>query len=182
MVKKKRVKKPSSKNKKNIKKVIKNNKNNKKNNKTIIKKNKNDKNNKIDKKKKNGFPKQRLTRAQTLADWLTLFAGSWKFIIGFFVFLGVWMLLNVYMIVNAWDSYPFILLNLVLSCLAAVQAPVILMSQNRAAERDRHKAELDYVVNRKAEREVANMQKDLDDIKSMIKFVHKVHKDKHRHK
>ena len=67
------------------------------------------------------------------------------------------------------DPYPFILLNLVLSCLAAIQAPVILMSQNRQAERDRIKAERDYMVNRKAEREVENIQRELDEIKRLIR-------------
>jgi len=71
--------------------------------------------------------------------------------------------------VQKWDPYPFILLNLTLSCIAAIQAPLILMSQNRTTERDRIKAERDYLVNRKAEREVEDMQRDLDEIKKMIK-------------
>lgn len=149
------------------------------------KKNKNNKNNNKNSdslngnhcKKINGVPRQRLTLGQRLADVITLFAGSWTFIIIFFSFLALWMLVNLAVMIKHWDPYPFILLNLVLSCLAAVQAPVILMSQNRAAERDRHKAEMDYIVNRKAEREVTNMQRDLDEIKNMIKFVHKVYKD-----
>jgi uncharacterized membrane protein len=69
------------------------------------------------------------------------------------------MLVNVYAWINTWDPYPFILLNLVLSCLAAIQAPVILMSQNRAAQRDRLRAEYDYSVNRKAEREIQKIGK-----------------------
>lgn len=86
------------------------------------------------------------------ADSLAKGAGSWYFIIGFLVFLGIWMAVNVYAWVGEWDPYPFILLNLVLSCLAALQAPVILMSQNRQAQKDRMKMEYDYKVNRKAER------------------------------
>lgn len=121
--------------------------------------------------------KPKLTTGQILADKLTYYAGSWAFIIGFGVFLAIWILANVYLALITWDPYPFILLNLVLSCLAAIQAPVILMSQNRAAERDRQKAERDYYVNRKAEREIANMQKDLDEIKDFIKIIHKVQKD-----
>lgn len=88
------------------------------------------------------------------ADALAMWAGSWVFIIGFFVFLGIWMVVNVYAWVGEWDPYPFILLNLVLSCIAALQAPVILMSQNRQAQKDRVKMEYDYKVNRKAERMV----------------------------
>ena len=68
-----------------------------------------------------------------------------------------------------WDPYPFILLNLFLSCLATFQAPIILMSQNRQTERDRATAKYDYAVNRKAEREIQDMQKDLDEIKRMIR-------------
>lgn len=163
MVKKKSVKKAKADSKKSKKKT---NKSSKKNNKH--------------KKKKNGFPKQRLTTGQKLSDKLTLFAGSWTFIIIFFVFLGIWMTANIVFLIRPWDPYPFILLNLVLSCLAAVQAPIILMSQNRAAERDRHRAELDYVVNRKSEREVANMQRDLDDIKLMIKYLHSSYKNRYK--
>jgi len=86
------------------------------------------------------------------ADYLATWAGSWGFIIGFLVFLCIWMVVNVYAWVGEWDPYPFILLNLVLSCVAALQAPVILMSQNRQAQKDRVKFEYDYKVNRKAER------------------------------
>lgn len=99
------------------------------------------------------------TRGQKAADKLTTWAGSWTFIISFLVFLVIWMIINVYAWIETWDPYPFILLNLVLSCLAALQAPVILMSQNRAAERDRQRAEYDYAVNRKAEREIQELKK-----------------------
>jgi uncharacterized membrane protein len=105
---------------------------------------------------------------QKAADKITKWAGSWTFIGGFFIFLVIWMAINVYMIVNVWDPYPFILLNLVLSCLAAIQAPIILMSQNRAADRDRAKAERDYAINRKSEREVELIKKDLDHIKKKL--------------
>ncbi|MCH7850860.1 MAG: DUF1003 domain-containing protein, partial [Nanoarchaeota archaeon] len=87
------------------------------------------------------------------ADNLAKHAGSWTFIITFLGFLVVWMILNTVMVIfGIWDLYPFILLNLVLSCLAALQAPVILMSQNRQADKDRIKVEYDYKVNRKAEK------------------------------
>ena len=109
-----------------------------------------------------------LTTGQRAADNLAMFAGSWTFIAIFFVILAIWMAVNSLVVIRHWDPYPFILLNLVLSCLAAIQAPVILMSQNRAADRDRVQADLDYEVNFKAESEIEDMQKDLDEIKKLI--------------
>ena len=104
------------------------------------------------------------------SDALSKYAGSWGFIIGFFIFLAIWMAINSYYIIwKKWDPYPFILLNLALSCLAAIQAPIILMSQNRQTERDRFKAERDHYINRKAERENIVMQRDLSQIKRMIR-------------
>ena len=103
---------------------------------------------------KKPFMSQKLTFGQKAADALAKWAGSWTFIISFFIFLGLWMTMNLFMWVKQWDPYPFILLNLVLSCLAAVQAPIILMSQNREAQRDRQRAEYDYAVNRKAEKQI----------------------------
>lgn len=91
------------------------------------------------------------------ADNLAKYAGSWTFIIGFLIFLVIWMAVNVYAWLNVWDPYPFILLNLVLSCVAALQAPIILMSQNRQAQKDRHKIEYDYRVNRRAEKEIGKI-------------------------
>jgi len=131
----------------------------------------NSRNNNNRKNHKNGPPafKAKLTFAQKASDFVSEFFGSWEFIILLGILLAVWMAMNVMMIAKKWDPYPFILLNLVLSCLAAIQAPIILMSQNRQADRDRINAKYDYAVNRKAEREVANMQKDLDEIKSLIK-------------
>lgn len=110
----------------------------------------------------------RRTLGERAADGLAAFAGSWGFIIGFIVFLLLWMVANVYAWVNTWDPYPFILLNLVLSCLAAIQAPVILMSQNRQGEKDRKKLEYDYQVNRKAEREIEAIQKQLNRIEKRM--------------
>jgi uncharacterized membrane protein len=106
-----------------------------------------------------------LTFGQKSADILTTVCGSWYFIFGVLSFLVVWMSVNIYLIVNnPFDPYPFILLNFVLSCLAALQAPIILMSQNREAERDRINARYDYLVNRKAEREILQLQKDVSSI------------------
>ncbi len=104
------------------------------------------------------------TFGQRSADKLSKWAGSWTFIILFFVFLGIWMGTNGIFILkhirgDLVDPYPFILLNLALSCLAAIQAPVILMSQNRQSQKDRAKAEYDYKVNRKAERGIEKILK-----------------------
>ncbi len=103
------------------------------------------------------------TLGQRAADWLTKWAGSWTFILSFFVLIAIWMALNIsllaqYKIGKPWDPYPFILLNLVLSCLAAIQAPIILMSQNRTAQRDRLKADFDYRINKKAEKEIREIK------------------------
>jgi uncharacterized membrane protein len=97
-----------------------------------------------------------------LADEVASFGGSWKFIISFVVFMLVWIGLNVYLAKRPFDPYPFILLNLLLSTIAALQAPVILMSQNRKEERDRKRAINDYLVNLKAEIEIRNLHHKLD--------------------
>ena len=117
--------------------------------------------------------KHQLSLGQKLSDKITHFGGSWTFIIIFLLFLLIWMFINYTAFSKHWDPYPFILLNLVLSCLAAIQAPIILMSQNRELERDRSSMKMDYYINRKAEREVEDMQKDLDEIKKMIKSLKK---------
>jgi uncharacterized membrane protein len=106
---------------------------------------------------------QKLTLGQRLSDKLADSAGSWGFIIAFGVIILLWILTNtVLLIFRHFDPYPFILLNLVLSCLAALQAPVILMSQNRQESRDRLRAEYDYRVNLKAELEIRNLHEKLD--------------------
>jgi uncharacterized membrane protein len=122
-------------------------------------------------KKDNKHPilRQKLTIGQKASDIVTLVVGSWIFIIGVFILLAIWMTLNGLMLIYRWDPYPYILLNFVLSCLAAVQAPIILMSQNRQTQRDRIEAKYDYQVNRKAEREISNMQRDLDKITALLK-------------
>ena len=102
-----------------------------------------------------------LTRGQRIADIVARFGGSWGFIISFFTILLLWILLNVLMFSKAFDPYPFILLNLILSCLAAIQAPIIMMSQNRQEEKDRIRAENDYVINLKAEIEIRNLHEKL---------------------
>ncbi|MBU0977164.1 MAG: DUF1003 domain-containing protein [Nanoarchaeota archaeon] len=108
------------------------------------------------------------TSGQKAADRLTLLMGSWAFIITFFCFLVLWMIVNVAAWIESWDPYPFILLNLVLSCLAAIQAPIILMSQNRENQKDRLRSQYDYQVNRKAEREIEEIKKQLDRIERRL--------------
>ncbi len=98
---------------------------------------------------------ERATLGQRLADRVAAIGGSWGFVIGFFLVLIVWMALNSAILLGrAFDPYPFILLNLVLSCLAAIQAPIIMMSQNRQEAKDRLRAEHDFRVNLKAELEI----------------------------
>lgn len=94
---------------------------------------------------------KKYTLGQRAADAIAKFAGSWAFIFSFIGILILWMALNIVMATKAFDPYPFILLNLVLSCVAAIQAPLIMMSQNRQEEKDRRRAENDYKVNLKTE-------------------------------
>ena len=98
------------------------------------------------------------TFGQKAADKLTKWAGSWTFIILVFMLIGAWVYLNITAYMKHWDPWPFIILNLCLSCLAAIQAPIILMSQNRQSQKDRLKSEYDYSVNRKAEREIREIK------------------------
>lgn len=102
------------------------------------------------------------TFGQRIADKIAKFGGSRTFILSFLFFLLAWMGLNIALGQRAWDEYPFILLNLCLSSLAALQAPIIMMSQNRQAERDRLRAENDYKVNLKAEIEIRTLHEKLD--------------------
>ena len=95
--------------------------------------------------------KEKYTLGQRAADAIARFAGSWAFIFSFTVVLILWMIVNAALAARAFDPYPFILLNLVLSCVAAIQAPLIMMSQNRQEEKDRRRAENDYKVNLKTE-------------------------------
>lgn len=95
--------------------------------------------------------REKYTFGQRAADTIAKFAGSWAFIFSFTGVLVLWMIVNVVLALKAFDPYPFILLNLVLSCVAAIQAPLIMMSQNRQEEKDRRRAENDYKVNLKTE-------------------------------
>ena len=103
------------------------------------------------------------TFGQRLADGIATFGGSWSFLIAFGLFMATWMGINVFVLsTRPFDPYPFILLNLMLSCLAAIQAPIIMMSQNRQESRDRQRGEHDYQINLKAELEVRQLHEKLD--------------------
>ncbi|MGV8880393.1 MAG: DUF1003 domain-containing protein [Sphingobacteriaceae bacterium] len=104
-----------------------------------------------------------LTIGQRLADQVAAFGGSWTFIITFFSFIVIWMLVNIYFLSKKpFDPFPFILLNLILSCLAAIQAPIIMMSQNRQEQKDRQRGEHDYKINLKAELEIKLLSEKID--------------------
>jgi uncharacterized membrane protein len=104
-----------------------------------------------------------LTLGQKLADRIATFGGSWTFLISFFTFLLIWIAINSWVLLaKPFDPFPFILLNLILSCLAAIQAPVIMMSQNRQESKDRVRAEHDYQINLKAELEIRHLHEKLD--------------------
>jgi uncharacterized membrane protein len=106
-----------------------------------------------------------LTFGERLSDKLSAFGGSWRFIIIFFILLAIWVIINSINLVNKnFDPYPFILLNLILSCLAAIQAPIIMMSQNRMETKDRIRARSDYIVNLKAELEIRNLNERIDNL------------------
>ena len=108
---------------------------------------------------------EKLTFGQRVADKMAVFGGSWKFIIIFLVILVTWIGVNAFiMIKKPFDPYPFILLNLILSCLAAIQAPVIMMSQNRQESKDRSRSQNDYQVNLKAEIEIRQLHEKIDHI------------------
>lgn len=101
---------------------------------------------------------------QRAADAVARFAGSWAFIFSFVAVMVIWMVLNILLATNAFDAYPFILLNLVLSCIAAVQAPLIMMSQNRQEAKDRARAENDYHINLKNELIIDDLYKKISQL------------------
>jgi uncharacterized membrane protein len=104
-----------------------------------------------------------LTRGQKISDKVARFGGSWRFIISFGILLTLWIIFNVIAIgYYKFDPYPYILLNLILSCVAALQAPIIMMSQNRGEEKDRMRSENDYLINLKAEMQIRSLQQKMD--------------------
>ena len=126
--------------------------------------------------------KIQLTFGQRIADKVATFGGSWTFIISFGAFLAGWICLNIFWLANkAFDPYPFILLNLILSTISAIQAPVIIMSQNRQEEKDRDRAKKDYMVNLKSEMEIRMLHEKLDHLilnqQTEVLEIHKVQID-----
>ena len=108
-------------------------------------------------------PQEIITRGQKISDKVARFGGSWKFIILFMIVLAGWIVYNVLIPGNdRFDPYPFILMNLILSCIAALQAPIIMMSQNRQEEKDRQRSENDYLINMKAEMEIRSLHQKID--------------------
>ena len=116
---------------------------------------------------------EKITFGQKAADAVARFAGSWAFIFSFIAVMVIWMVINVLLAAKAFDAYPFILLNLVLSCIAAVQAPLIMMSQNRQEMKDRKRAENDYRVNLKSEFVIDALYKKLESVSEMQKKIFK---------
>ncbi len=108
-------------------------------------------------------PQEILTEGQKISDKVARFGGSWKFIIIFGIILTLWIIFNAIAVgYLKFDPYPFILMNLILSCLAALQAPIIMMSQNRQEEKDRKRGENDYLINLKAEMQIRSLQQKMD--------------------
>lgn len=108
-------------------------------------------------------PQEVISQGQKLSDKVARFGGSWKFIILFVIILAIWIIFNVTIIkTKVFDPYPFILMNLLLSCIAALQAPIIMMSQNRQEEKDRMRSENDYLINLKAEIGIRSLHQKMD--------------------
>ena len=123
---------------------------------------------------------EKRTLGEKLADKITEFVGSWKFIIGFCIFLFVWMMINTYLIFSV-DPYPFILLNLVLSCISAIQAPIIMMSQNREAKKESIKSTNEYKTTLKSELILEDLHDTMDLIlknqKEILKYINEKEKN-----
>ena len=112
---------------------------------------------------------ERMTVGEHVADMVARFGGSWAFLISFGAFLVLWMLVNTHWVLNQpADPFPYIFLNLMLSCLAAIQAPIIMMSQNRQATKDRLQADMDYRVNIRAEHAVQQLHRKMDEMRALV--------------
>lgn len=108
-------------------------------------------------------PTDKITKGQMISDKVANFGGSWAFIISFFIVLVIWIGFNTIALKSmVFDPYPFILMNLILSCIAALQAPIIMMSQNRQEEKDRKRSENDYLINLKSELEIRALNQKID--------------------
>jgi CRP/FNR family cyclic AMP-dependent transcriptional regulator len=126
----------------------------------------------------NEIIEQEMTFGERIADSVASFGGSWTFIITFGVVLSIYTIINIFLNKNAWDPYPFILLNLFLSMLAAIQAPVIMMSQNRQDTKDRLRGELDFDVNRRAESEIQGLARKLNLLDEKVGDIFELLKEK----
>jgi uncharacterized membrane protein len=122
------------------------------------------------------FEKQ-LTFGQRASDRIANIVGSWPFIIVQSILLAMWVVLNVAAVIRHWDPYPFILMNLVLSMQAAYTAPIIMMSQNRQAERDRLEAHNDYIINKKAEEEIRSVMNHLETQAEVLMQIYQIFND-----
>jgi len=119
----------------------------------------------------NNSQKGSITFGDKISDKMADIAGSWRFIISFCVILMFWIVLNAFILLKSFDPFPFILLNLVLSCIAALQAPVIMMSQNRQEKKDRVRAENDYKINLKSELIIEDLHSKLDKLISDQEYI-----------
>ena len=117
--------------------------------------------------------KEHYTFRDRMADFIAKWGGSWEFIGLLGVCIGIWVLINLYAYFNHWDPYPFIFLNLVLALVTVFQAPIILMSQNRQSDIDRLRAEHDFLINKKTEREVREIKAHLDKISKKLEAIEK---------
>lgn len=122
----------------------------------------------------NEILKERITLGEKSADFVANLVGSWKFLIVQSIFITLWIILNIVAFVNHWDPYPFILMNLFLSLQAAYTAPVIMMSQNRQADRDRIEAHNDYIINQKSEEEIRIVLEHLEAQNESIKEIYSI--------
>ncbi len=109
------------------------------------------------------------TLSQKAADIIASWTGSWTFIILYILFLTTYISINIYAWISVWDPYPFILLNLILAFITTLQAPIILMSQNRQAQKDRLRAEYDHSINMKSEREIEEIKQQLNRIEKRLR-------------
>jgi uncharacterized membrane protein len=123
---------------------------------------------------------RKTTWSNRLADNISAFGGSWRFIIFFGFFLSLWILWNTLTFTKHFDESPFILLNLILSFIAAFQAPIIMMSQNRQAARDKHESIIDFAINYKAGQEIDAMQSQLNRIEKELRTINKLLQSNHR--
>jgi uncharacterized membrane protein len=126
---------------------------------------------------------RQLSIGQKAADSISKWAGSWTFIILFIIVLSTWIMINTHSTnIETWDPYPYILLNFILSFIAAIQAPIILMSQNRQSQKDRNRMQYDYDVNKKSQKGIEQVIRKLEKIEKALKINEKVKKIRNKNK